>query len=135
MDSLASLPPKNDTVKSQEEEEIISQLFPDPPQTNSSSSQMNSQQQMMNTSQMNAPPQQMANPQNGPPPSQFQKNAPPAKINWKLLGATIGAFLLFANPWIDGMLSKIPYCSGTASIIGIKVILFSIILILLNIYM
>jgi|688.fasta_scaffold05356_19 hypothetical protein len=124
MDSLASLPPKNDTVKTQEETEIINQLFPE------------------NPSQPNQPPspQNTNNPQNAVAPAQinpqqFQKNAPPAKINWKLLGATICAFLLFANPWIDGLLSKIPYCSGTSSILGIKVLLFSIILVLLNIYM
>lgn len=119
MDSLASLPPKNDTVKTPEEEEIMKQLFPEPSKNNEEN------QKSGNTGGE-------LSPSNTP---SAQKNAPPAKINWKLIGATVGAFLLFANPWVDGILSKIPYCSGTASIIGIKVILFSIILILLNIYM
>ena len=49
------------------------------------------------------------------------------KIDWKVLGMITGAFVLLANPWIDGLLSKIPYAESDISKFGIKVLLFAII--------
>ena len=31
---------------------------------------------------------------------------------WKIIGASVAAFLLLSNPWVLGMLQKIPYLGG-----------------------
>lgn len=125
MDSLSALPPKNDTLKTPEEEAVLGQLFPpsyggNPPQN----------QQMMNVQPQN--PQQQPNQMIQPPP-QPQKNIPPGKMNWKLIGISTMLFLILANPWIDKLLCKIPYCEeGSMSLIGIKALLFALLLVIAN---
>lgn len=48
-------------------------------------------------------------------------------INWKCLAYLIGLFVLLANPWIDGILTKIPYCEDNAFILlGVKILLFAV---------
>lgn len=111
MESLSTLPSKNDTVKTPEEEMILNQLFNSPP----SSTQ----------SQKQPPP----DPSIPPPPSTHPR------LNWKIIGITIGLFVVLANPWIDGLLSKIPYCGGSVSILGLKTLLFSILLVVVNLFL
>lgn len=113
MENLSSLPPKNDTIKTPEEEAIMKQLFP-----------------------QGSPPKI----DNSPPPSSTsstpQTQKPPNRINWKLLGASVLLFILLANPWVDKLFTKVPYCEeGGATVVGIKALLFSIFLILLNLYL
>lgn len=116
-DNLGTLPLKNDTVKTSEEEAVIKQLFPHPP------------------------PQVLQGPQGiqsqyGPSPIQSNiKNSPPSKINWKLLGISIILFIALANPWIDNMLCKIPYCEGKLNLLGLKTLLFIILLMAANYFL
>jgi hypothetical protein len=57
-------------------------------------------------------------------------------INWKLVGITSVLFLALANPWIDQVLCKVPYCGGspTTSFIT-KLVVFIIILVLLQLFL
>lgn len=59
-----------------------------------------------------------------------------SKINWKIVGAASALFLALANPWIDQILCKVPYCGGspTTSLIT-KLVLFIIVLALLEMFL
>lgn len=56
-------------------------------------------------------------------------------FNWKLIGCTTILFVALANPWIDELMSKMPYCDNPIIIFGIKVILFLVIFIVMNYFM
>lgn len=45
---------------------------------------------------------------------------------WKIFGYTLILFMLLGNPWIDGMMCKVPYCENKAILFGIKVVIFAI---------
>ena len=58
-----------------------------------------------------------------------------ANIKWKLLGATTLLFVVLANPWIDSLICKVPYCESPMFALAIKVVLFFVILIALNMFL
>lgn len=110
MESLSTLPSKNDTVKTPEEEMILQQLFAGPPSHA-------------------AAPSIPVNPNNLPPPSSHPK------LNWKILGLTVALFAVLANPWIDSLLCKIPYCGGGIGITALKTLLFFILLLCIHLFL
>lgn len=58
-----------------------------------------------------------------------------AKIKWKTLGMSALAFAVLANPWIDGFLSKIPYCgSSPSTIFAMKVLIFLIAMVVIQMF-
>ncbi len=58
------------------------------------------------------------------------------RIEWKLLGATALLFVLLANPWIDLILCKVPYCGGSQmTSLATKTVLFVIILAVLYMFL
>ena len=60
---------------------------------------------------------------------------PKSKLNWKVLGYSSILFLLLANPWIDKLLCKIPYCGENAiMVLSLKLFLFLLVLVLLNLF-
>ena len=131
MERLADIPLKNDTVKTPEEQAIMNQLFPNSSQPDTSNPKFSPQHDSPNGgSQPNQHLQTSPSNKNPNVP-----NSPPARVNWKLLGIAIVLFIMLANPWIDGIFSKIPYCEGGASMIGIKSILFGILLLLANLFL
>ena len=105
MDNLDNLPLKEDTVSSSHEEEVMGKFFPQTGQR--------------------TPPR-------GPPQGSVIKNDPnpdlePEGLNWKVIGYTTVLFLALANPWVDLLFCKIPYCGDNAPILlGIKTLIFAI---------
>jgi hypothetical protein len=59
-----------------------------------------------------------------PSPPQTHKSG----IRWKNIGIGVVAFAILANPWIDKILEKLPYCDNPIMVFGIKIVLFFIIL-------
>lgn len=68
-----------------------------------------------------------------PSPSSSSTSSP-SGMNWKLLGVGVCLFVLCANPWIDGMLGKIPKCEGSTMTFVVKTLLF-IVLFAVSMYM
>lgn len=64
-----------------------------------------------------------------------KKNTLLGRINWKLLGATIGAFMLVANPWIDSIIEKLPYTNTTISKFGLKTVLFAAMILIFMVFL
>lgn len=123
MENLATLPPKNDTIKTPEEEAIMKQLFPNPPQPHpvqpSPPSSTGSHPSMGNAS----------------PSGNNSSSKPPSTIKWKLVGVTILLFILLANPWVDALFTKVPYCGeGGMTVLGVKALLFAILFVLASYY-
>ena len=59
-----------------------------------------------------------------------------SRIEWKLLGATALLFVLLANPWVDKLLCKVPYCGESQiSSLATKTVLFVIILAVLYMFL
>ncbi len=59
-----------------------------------------------------------------------------SRVEWKLLGATTLLFVFLANPWIDQILCKVPYCGGSSiSSLITRTVLFVIILIALYMFL
>lgn len=113
MENLATLPPKNDTIKTPEEEAIMKQLFPNPPPP---------------SPQANSPPQPTTS-------GSSSSSKPPSTIKWKLVGVVILLFVILANPWVDKLFTKVPYCGeGGMTVLGIKTLLFAILYILASYY-
>ena len=110
MDKLSELPVKNDTVKTEEESEIIKQFF--------------------------QPEQTVSPPTNSPPTkSQSFLTSFISKINWKVVGIATLFFVILANPWIDKIFCKLPYCGeNAASLLGIKTLIFFMVLIIISLY-
>jgi hypothetical protein len=51
-------------------------------------------------------------------------------VNWKLLGVACLAFVMLANPWIDGILSKISYLEEKpTAIFGVRFFLFFVMIV------
>ena len=100
MDKLEDLPVKNDTVVSPQENNIMDEYF----------GGNNGQ----NAAQMSAQGAQHQN----------KDETKRASINWKLIGYSALIFVLLANPWVDGMFEKMPYCSNTMLILALKVMIF-----------
>lgn len=57
-----------------------------------------------------------------------------SRINFKKLGGVVVAFIIVANPWIDGILEKIPYAQSPISKFGIKTLIFTLLLLLIMIF-
>jgi len=52
-------------------------------------------------------------------------------LDWKLIGYCALFFFLLANPWIDGLFARIPYCGeNSIAITLVKTLLFVFLLIL-----
>lgn len=118
MDKLSDLPSKNDIVKTPEEKAIMNHYFSidNIPQTQGYNSQY---------------PQAMAAGQSGGSQPQHRSS----KLNWKLIGFSTILFILLANPWIDQIFCKIPYCeSNVVSLLGVKVLLFLMLIIILCLF-
>ena len=113
MDNLDNLPLKQDTVPNSHEEEVMGKFFPQKGQK--------------------TPPR-------GPPQGAVIKDDPnpdlePKGINWKEIGLVTTLFLALANPWIDTLLCKIPYCGdNNFTLLGIKTLMFSIIYLIITIF-
>lgn len=54
------------------------------------------------------------------------------KMQLKKVFAFVIAFGLLANPWVDGLLSKIPYLSNGVAVFGVKMVIFFIAALLIN---
>ena len=118
MDSLSNVPiPKDGYKNSNVQDEVLNNFFPDL----SSNPQRNEREQY-------------AEPQTGG--GYVEPEIIYEKMKWKNVGIIVVAFAILANPWIDGILSKIPYCgSNGITILALKVILFSLIIIFVTRYM
>lgn len=109
MDRLSDLPPRNDTVKTPEEAEVMNNLFP-------------STQEMMQQQ-----PQELY---------MEPSSRPSRKINWKMIAASATLFLALANPWIDQIFEKIPYVGeNPMSLLGIKALIFVLVMAILAFFM
>nr|QBK86585.1 MAG: uncharacterized protein LCMAC102_03800 [Marseillevirus LCMAC102] len=94
MDKLDQLPPKDNTVITPEESEVINQFF-----------------------------------------GQSSESLPKTGgVDWKLIGYSTILFILLANPWIDQILCKIPYCNNAMYSFGMKLVIFAIVLVILSFY-
>jgi len=70
------------------------------------------------------------------PSSQVKGTSRFNRIEWKLLGATVLLFTVLANPWIDQIICKVPYCGGSQlSSLATKIVLFTIILAILFMFL
>lgn len=58
-----------------------------------------------------------------------------SSMNWKLIGGSLALFALLANPWIDSMICKIPKCENPMIIFGIKMILFTLVMVVLSYFL
>ena len=128
MDKLSDIPSKNDTVKTPEEEAVMNQFFSigsTIPQTQGYSSQH--PQDFSSGARSQA---MVAGQPSGCPPQ-----CRSSKLNWKFISLSAILFVLLANPWIDQIFCKIPYCgSNVISLLGIKVLLFLILIIVLCLF-
>jgi hypothetical protein len=123
MDRLSDIPPTS-TTKTPEEVQIMNQFFPPgrPPQ---------------------APPQQAVQPSQEnrkvKEDEEVEEDAPPSKtskVNWKLIGVACVAFLILANPWVEPLFCKIPYCgTNSSTVLAFKLVLFAIILVVASMFM
>ena len=57
-----------------------------------------------------------------------------SRVNFKRLGAAVVAFIAVGNPWVDGILEKIPYAQSPVSKLGIKTLIFTVLLLLIMIF-
>ena len=127
MDRLSDIPPNENTVKTSEETELINQFFPGgaPPGSGG------------------FPPQKSGGgpPLEGPPPDKMlgvnsPTTLPPSRLNWKLIGLSAILFVSLANPWIDSMFCKIPYCGDNAvALLGVKALLFALLLVVFSLFL
>jgi len=56
------------------------------------------------------------------------------RLDLKYAGMVAVLFALVANPWVDGVLTKIPYVEGTTMVFGTKVLLFFLVMVLMNVF-
>jgi len=66
-------------------------------------------------------------------------NTSPSKkkwtIDWKFVGICVILFIILANPWVDGLFCKIPYCGeNNLMLLFVKALIFAILLILVQIF-
>ena len=116
MDNLDTLPLKEDTNPNSHEEEVMDKFFSQGPR-------------------QREPP---IGPQQGHP-SQGEINPggsnEPERINLKLAGYTTVLFLALANPWLDTLLCKVPYCGDNAfMLLGMKTLVFAILYVIVSIF-
>jgi len=132
MDKLSDLPVKNDTVKTPEEAAVMNQFFPGG-QTGGHASPQGMPPQGPPPGARGPPPGAMIPGGQGPPPQ--AQPAQKSRLNWKLIGLSAVLFVALANPWIDAMFCKIPYCgTNAAALLGIKVLLFLMLIIVLCLF-
>ena len=117
MDNLDNLPLKDDTDPNTREEEIMNKYFA----------------QTGRKSQPRAP---HGNPR--APDGDVASDVSDSEgkgVNWKVVGYTTALFLALANPWIDVILCKIPYCEdNTFILLGIKTLVFAILYVIMSIF-
>jgi hypothetical protein len=123
MDKLSELPVKNDTVQTSEESELINKLFPQSKEHNASSA----------GNPITKPPGEV---KVEPKSETSYKNSfvnRAGKINWKLIGLTSLLFVALANPWIDSLFCKLPYCGDNVIyLLILKVLIFFIVMITIS---
>lgn len=107
MDRLSDLPVNPDTVKTPEEEAIMGQFFP----------RQSSQNKKVEPSEEEEPPAKSQ-----------------SRVNWKLIGIACVIFVFLANPWVDSVLCKVPYCGNGAALTGMKLMLFAVLMIVLSLF-
>ena len=55
-----------------------------------------------------------------------------SRINWKHIGIATLLFAALANPWIDQLFCKVPYCGDNKfSLLGIKTVVFFMLILIL----
>jgi len=118
MDNLDNLSLKEDTIPNSHEEEVMNKFF-------------------TRTDQKSHPPSRRPKGQSREPQEgELKPDDPePEGINWKLIGYTTVLFLALANPWIDTLFCKIPYCGDNAvTLLGIKTLMFAILYLIIAIF-
>ena len=63
-----------------------------------------------------------------------QQGSLKSRLNWKMIGIATLSFVLLANPWIDKIFCKIPHCGSPAAILGIKTVLFLLVVLALSLF-
>lgn len=156
MDRLSEIPTNPSTVKTPEEAQIMNQFFvpmgsgmPPAPQPHQPPQPGRSGPYPVydsNTPNFD-PEKSYKNPSSGrkrpPEPEPEEEKMEEAKsasgkgkINWKLLGVVCLAFILLANPWVDGMLEKISYLEEKPTLtFGVRFLLFAVIVLVANFFM
>jgi hypothetical protein len=120
MDNLDNLPLKEDTNPNSHEEEVMGKFFTPPGQRPSPS-------RGSSNGHSRGPPQNTA-PERAVAPE-------PEGINWKLIGYTTLLFVALANPWLDTLLCKVPYCGDNAfTLLGMKVLAFALLYVIVTVY-
>lgn len=119
MDNLDNLPLKEDTNPSSHEEEVMGRFFSQGPQ------------------QRGPPGGSHGGPPRGPPQGGVNpgvSNDPePDGLNWKIVGYTTVLFLALANPWIDTILCKVPYCGDNAfMLLAMKTLAFALLYVIVS---
>lgn len=56
-------------------------------------------------------------------------------MRWRSIAYTTLLFVIVANPWIDMLLCKIPYCGNATVLFAIKVLIFLVVLVCLNFFL
>ncbi len=121
MDNLDNLPLKEDTDPNSHEKEVMGKFF-------------------TKTNQRSPPSPQRGSPRGpplGPPQGEMIKDLEPEDngINWKIVGYTTVLFFALANPWIDMLLCKIPYCGDNAiMLLGLKTLAFALLYLIITIF-
>lgn len=62
-------------------------------------------------------------------PLQDQPPSTSSKFDWKFIGVATLLFILLANPWIDALIGKMPKCESSMVVMGIKGVLFLLLLV------
>nr|QBK86156.1 MAG: uncharacterized protein LCMAC101_07510 [Marseillevirus LCMAC101] len=121
MDNLDNLPLKEDTHPNSHEEEVMNKFFT---QTDQNS---------------HSPPRRSRGSSREPPEGALKPDvlgdSEQEGINWKIVGYTTVLFFALANPWIDMLFCKIPYCGdNNLMLLGIKTLIFSILYLIITIF-
>ena len=123
MDNLDNLPLKEDTAPNSHEEEVMGKFFTNAGQRSPPS----------------PPGGYPGGPPRGPPQGEMIKGGPndpePEGINWKEIGIVTALFFALANPWLDMILCKVPYCGDNAfTLLGMKTLAFAILYLIVTIF-
>lgn len=101
MDRLSELPIKNDTVRTPDEDAVMKRFFPGGKGGHTINSNLQSKSNKTSDSKL------------------------------KIIAYASILFIILANPWVDKILCKIPYCENMFISTSIKVVLFSLLLLVL----
>ena len=124
MDKLSDLPPNQGVKKTPEEIQILNQFFHE--------QQKGIQQPPVSTAtDISSAP----SPSTGGETNSQGITSKITNIDWKVIGITSLIFALLANPWVDDIFCKMPYCGENAlSLFGMKIIIFMILIVIVNVF-